>query len=250
MIGEVVIGINNIYTVRLLPPDDGMRQCRIGGKVLQGDERVHNPIAVGDRVFVDADPLSREVGWITGRGERSGTLIRYNKKRRAPQVLAANVDLLICVSSARHPPFRPRFLDRLLVGGETGGVEPVIFVNKCDLGVGRSAGERIDDYRRMGYGVLNGSAVSGEGIDRLHDLLRGRTSVMIGQSGVGKSSVLNRLEPSLRLRVGDLSAKFDRGAHTTNFAVMVTLIRFFLCKSLVFFTSPAFTILSMMPETE
>jgi ribosome biogenesis GTPase len=246
VIGEVLTGVNNIYTVRpletprpldtALPPDGAAeahaaapaqsRLCRIRGKTLRADGGrggAHNPIAVGDLVVVEPDPHSPHQGWITGREPRRSAVLRYNKKSRAPQALAANVDLLVCVTSTRQPPFRPRFVDRVLVSGHAGGAPPAVVVNKCDLGIEAGTQARLEDYARIGYTVIRCSAVTGQGLDELRGLLAGRTSVLVGQSGVGKSSLLNALDPSLGARVGDVSFKHDRGSHTTSAGALLTL---------------------------
>jgi ribosome biogenesis GTPase len=121
------------------------------------------------------------------------------------------------------PPFRPRFLDRLLVSSAAGDLEPLIVVNKCDLGLEEATRVRIEAYRAAGYPVVECSALSGQGLERLEPLLAGKLSVFAGQSGVGKSSLLNRLDPGLRLPVGELSSKYDRGVHTTSFARLLRL---------------------------
>lgn len=102
--GQVHSGINNIYTVEA---DGRLFQCRIKGKVLRSEEREYNPIAVGDRVTVRPDPYSAGVGWIVERLPRATTLWRWNRKRNALQVIAANADLLICLTSAQSPPSGP-----------------------------------------------------------------------------------------------------------------------------------------------
>jgi ribosome biogenesis GTPase len=215
--GRILYGINNIYTVE----DEGrLLQCRIKGKVLRTGRNEYNPLAVGDVVSIQPDPLSSGVGWIVERGQRRNVLARWNKKRRAVQVIAANADLLVCVSSAAAPPFRPRFLDRLLVSAEAEQIEVLIVLNKCDLEVGDDVRDRIGDYRSIGYRVVECSALTGDGVPELAAALRGRVAVLFGQSGAGKSSLLNRMFPDLSLRVGMISAKYDRGAHTTSFAQM------------------------------
>jgi len=224
--GRVLYGINNIYTVLL----EGREiTCRIRGKVLKtGREtdgpREYNPIAVGDWVEVISDPHSEDKGWIKSRTDRKSRLVRFVKKRRAVQIIAANVELLVCVTSVNNPPFRPRFVDRMLVSAHVGDVEPLIFINKSDLGVGEGLAERIEAYRSGGYTVILGSALMGDGLEELKNLMAGITAVFVGQSGVGKSYLLNRIEPGLNLKVGDISQKYNRGEHTTNFSRMVRLI--------------------------
>ncbi len=218
--GQVYYGINNIYTVAV---DGGLLQCRIKGKVLKSDEREYNPIAVGDRVVVRPDPYSPRVGWIIERLPRSSCLRRWNRKRNAQQVIAANADILVCLVSAQSPPFRARFLDRLVISGVIGDLQPVIVLNKIDLGVDPQTEERLADFTRIGYRVIRCSAQSGEGLEEVREVLRQGLCVVAGQSGVGKSSLLNRLDPDLDLRIGEISVKYDRGAHTTNYAVLLHL---------------------------
>jgi len=220
MSGQVLYGINNIYTVAAA---DRKLQCRIKGKVLQTNKRQYNPIAVGDLVEVLPDPFSQDKGWIISRKERSSSLERWNKKRRASQVLAANAELLICVTSTKNPPFRPRFIDRLIISAEIGNLIPVVLLNKCDLGVEAAVRERVEVWEKNGYRIIRCSALTGEGISDLEEVIKGNTVVFIGQSGVGKSSLFNCLEPELKLKVGEISSKYDRGVHTTNYAVMISL---------------------------
>ena len=218
--GRVLFGINNIYTV---DGGDALYQCRIKGKVLRSEPQAYNPIAAGDRVELQPDPLCPGTGWILARLQRASSLERWNKKRRSVQVLAANAELLLVVASAQSPPFRPRFADRLLASGEAGGLEPVLALNKCDLGLDGQTQDRLRSYREAGYRVIECSAVSGQGCGEIRDLIGGRTAVFAGQSGVGKSSLLNLLVPGLAQRVAGISEKYDRGVHTTSFGRLFPL---------------------------
>jgi ribosome biogenesis GTPase len=216
--GEVLFGINTIYTVLV---DGEKLLCRIKGKQLRERSRSYNPIAPGDLVEVARDSLTAGEGQICEMLPRRTRLVRWNKKGRAPQTIAANVDLAVCVTSPESPPFRPRFIDRLIVAAEMGGVDPMVLLNKCDLQRSAETVERLDHYSRMGYRVLACSARTAEGLEELRGLLAGTTAVFVGQSGVGKSTLLNALDPTLSQRTGRLSAKYDRGSHTTNFAVLL-----------------------------
>jgi ribosome biogenesis GTPase len=218
--GLVLFGINNIYTVR---SEGQLYESRIKGKVLKGEEIVYNPIAVGDWVEITPDPLTNNRAWITDLHARTSYILRYNKKRNAPQIIAANIDRLICVTSAQKPPFRPRFLDRLLVTSHIGHATPLIFVNKSDLPLEEADNLRLKYYEKIGYEVIYGSTTTRQGLDELCKSLAGKTSAFVGQSGVGKSSLLNALKPGLGLKVGEVSDKFNRGAHVTTFAVMQDL---------------------------
>ncbi|HEY9594265.1 MAG TPA: ribosome small subunit-dependent GTPase A [Spirochaetia bacterium] len=207
---EVLFGINTIYTVRA---EQGELTCRIKGKQLKEVGRAYNPIAPGD--LVEVSPVGPGEGMICRLLPRRTTLARWNKKGRAPQVLAANADVAVCVTSAVSPPFRPRFIDRLIVAAEAGGLVPMVVLNKHDLPCPEEVRERLGHYAGMGYDVLTCSAKTGEGVDGLAATLSGRTVVVVGQSGVGKSSLLNAFDPDLGLRIGDISLKHDRGSHTT-----------------------------------
>ena len=220
IVGEVLYGINTIYSVQA---DGAVMQCRIKGKQLRETARSYNPIAPGDIVEVVPDRLSALEGQIIEVRRRRTFLSRFNKKGRAPQIIAANADLAVCVTSPSSPPFRPRFIDRLIVAASAGGLSPVVLMNKRDLECPPETAGRLEHYERMGYRVHSCSARTGQGMEELVEILRGSTAVLVGQSGVGKSSILNSLAPGLRLRVGDVSVKHDRGNHTTNYSSLIIL---------------------------
>ena len=227
--GRVLYGVNNIYTIALAGnEDEGERKllCRIKGKILKADDdpeqNYYNPIAVGDIVTVVPDSHSPDEGVITDRLERKNALIRWNRKKKLPQVLAANVDLLAALTSVQSPPFRPRFLDRLIITGLLDGIKPMIIANKNDLETSAGTEERLSVYESLGYSVFRCSVKERKGIDEIVSFIGGRTTVFAGQSGVGKSSLLNAIEPGFNLQVGDISLKHDRGAHTTNYAIMLS----------------------------
>ena len=234
VLGQVASGINNIYRVRVEDTAAGaapgapvsLVECRIMGKVLGGKQPVtdtaYNPLAPGDWVTISLDAAVPRQGWILDRRARTSAIRRWNKKRQAPQTIAANVDRLLAVGSFAAPPFRPRFLDRLLLSGELGGAEPAVVVNKQDLGSSPAIDRRLAGYRAMGYAVVTCSAVTGQGIAELRRLLADAAlPALAGHSGVGKSALLNRLDPSLERAEGTLSRKYDRGAHTTRYGEMV-----------------------------
>ena len=234
VLGQVASGINNIYHVWVEETALGERpgeqvslvECRIMGKVLGGKQRVsdpaYNPLAPGDWVTVSRQAGAPRQGWILDRRARTSAIRRWNRKRQAPQTLAANVDRLLAVESFAAPPFRPRFLDRLLLCAELGGADPALVINKQDLGTTPAIDQRLAGYRAMGYEVVTCSAASGHGIPELRRLLASAAlPALVGHSGVGKSALLNRLDPSLQRAEGALSRKYDRGAHTTRYGEMV-----------------------------
>jgi ribosome biogenesis GTPase len=130
-------------------------------------------------------------------------------------VIAANVDQLLAMQAVDQPPLNPRGLDRLLLLGEVGGVSCAVCLNKTDLLPASGLAELLDVYRRIGYPVFRTCAVSGEGVDAVVPFLREKSTLLIGPSGVGKTTLLNRLIPGLELRTGQISMATGRGTHTT-----------------------------------
>ena len=215
MQGLVLGGSKNLFDVEC---DDGVtRLCSIKGKKLDVGGKYYNPLAPGDIVAVEPDEKTDEQGQILKLMPRRNEYGRWNVKGREPQLLAANVDLILCITTPAEPPFRPRFVDRVLAQAECAGIKPMIVCNKCDLEAAEDPDFefRLTDWQNIGYDVIRVSAVTGDGIDALLDAVNGKLCVLTGQSGVGKSSIINRLDPSLNLRTGELSDKYGRGTHTT-----------------------------------
>jgi ribosome biogenesis GTPase len=229
--GLVLRGSRNIFTVRPNTEQSAQydTECRIKGKVLKIAEDHYNPIAPGDQVKIEINPLHPGTGMIVGLEERKNFFSRFNQKGNCPQLLAANVDLVLCMTSRQSPPFRPRFLDRVLLQAESAGIPALIVCNKIDLDTDGSnddildANERLEDFRRIGFDVAFISTRTGEGIDDLRRRIEGKRSVLIGQSGVGKSSLINALMPETTLRTGKINEKYDRGNHTTTLSAMVEI---------------------------
>ena len=224
--GLVVRGSRNLFTVRISSEKREL-QCRIKGKVLKGVEGYYNPLVPGDLVEV-------EDGLILTLEKRRNEFVRFNQKGQAPQILAANVDLVLCVTSLASPPWRPRFVDRALLQADIAGIPAAIICNKYDL-AGEETGsseahiadpdieERLSDFERIGYPVFRLSVLTGHGIPELERFIRGKCSVLIGQSGVGKSSLVKALIPDLEIKTGAVNEKFDRGNHVTSQGILFEL---------------------------
>ncbi len=217
MTGRVYSGINNIFDVH--DQEGNSYECRIKGKVLKNSEDMYNPLAPGD--LVEFEKNSAAGGLITGRLPRKNRLESWNRKRESSPVVACNLDLVLAVVSAGIPPFRPRFVDRVLIAAAQGGVEGAVLLNKIDQGVEDWVDERIAVWETLGIAVYRTSAETGEGVQNLKKALESKTVVLFGPSGVGKSSLLNILVPGHNLITGDVSQKHERGRHITNFGRML-----------------------------
>lgn len=212
MTGVVLCGINNIYSVRA---EGRVFECRIKGKKLH-DRDDYNPITAGDRVQIRTDPNDPRKASILSVSERKNALMRWNKKRLSRQIVAANLDRVLCVASLGVPPFRPRFVDRVIVATEAESIPCAVVVNKIDLKADDDVVRRIRVYRELGYDVFEASCLTGDGVDRIRAYTASGVTAVFGQSGAGKSSLIRLLVPGAEPRIGEVSEKYDRGRHTTN----------------------------------
>jgi len=213
------MGVRNVFTVEL---EDGSRVLStIKGKVLPGLQGQYNSLAPGDVVDVEPDPHDPAKARVLSFEPRRSSFHRFNEKGMAPQTLAANADRVVLVATPAEPPFRPRFIDRVMTSCAAQGIPLVLVINKEDLGLSAEAKDRLRLYEDLGLQSLRVSAKTGKGLRDLRRLLSSGLSVLTGQSGVGKSSLLNALDPSLALKVGELCAKYGRGVHTTTLSVLL-----------------------------
>jgi ribosome biogenesis GTPase / thiamine phosphate phosphatase len=200
--------------------DDGRQfQCSTRGllKTLASDARC--VVIAGDRVWFR--PGADDEGMIERVEPRHGVLARASRGRQ--HVLVANVDQLLIIASAEEPPLKPNLIDRFLVSAEHNGIRPLICINKIDLVDLAVLQPLVGVYSQMGYRVLLVSARTGFGVERLRRAMSGRQNAVAGQSGVGKSSLLNALEPGLALRVAEVSRETRKGKHTTTTARLLRL---------------------------
>lgn len=217
--GLVVRSQSGFHTVRV-----GERTivCSLPGRFKQGRRTVKNPVVIGDRVVVHT-ANARE-----GTIER--ILPRRNELARAAaggvelkHVLAANLDLVVLAFALRQPDLNTARLDRFLVAAEQAEIPPLIAITKLDLGTREEADAAMRPYREIGYPVVLSSGKTGEGLDQIRTLLTGKISAIIGSSGVGKSSLLNALQPGLGLRFGAVSTATGKGKHTTTVSDLIPL---------------------------
>jgi ribosome biogenesis GTPase len=176
-------------------------------------------LAVGDELTFDADR-----GIVLERAPRRTKLARRRPRDdpRYEQVIAANMDRLAIVGSVAEPPFRPGVVDRLLLAAYAGGLDALLVVNKIDLLEGGELPEKVRVFEEV-VPVCAVSARTGAGLDGLRERLSGSRTVLAGHSGVGKSSLLNALEPELRLETGEVRRGDRKGRHTTSRAILVRL---------------------------
>jgi ribosome biogenesis GTPase len=176
-------------------------------------------IAAGDRVWVRR--AGADQGVIERVEPRAGTITRGYRRQR--QVIAANVDQILVVSSFAEPGLKPPLIDRYLISAEQGGVRPVIVLNKADLVDMAGFQWVLGLYSQLGYEVLVTSASDGRGLARLRAIVSDGCTAVSGQSGVGKSSLLNAIQPGLGLRVTEVSEWTSKGRHTTTTAELIKL---------------------------
>src|SRR3954449_5310092 len=188
--------------------------------ILRGKAKRETPrIVVGDRVRLESEPAG-EVYGIVGVEPRTTLLERRVPEGRGSRPVAANIDEVFVVTATVDPAPIPQLIDRLLVVAEANSIPAAVLVNKIELDPGSDLIERC---RAAGYTVYPTSVKTGQGIDQFAEALKGRISVVTGPSGAGKSSLLNAVQPGLKLRIGEISARVRRGKNTTVSAVMLPL---------------------------
>lgn len=221
--GLVVKNTGSAYDVKL---DSGlMVSCRVKGNFRIKGIRTTNPVAVGDRIA--AVRAADDAWYITSILPRRNYIIRRaSNLSKESHILAANIDLAILVASIRDPEVPLTFIDRFLATAEAYRIPAAIVLNKEDLwddGDRELAEAIMHLYNSIGYTALAVSASTGEGLDALRELTKDKISLMAGNSGVGKSSLINALIPGAALRTGEISELYHTGTHTTTFSEMLTL---------------------------
>ena len=189
--------------------------CSVRGTLGAAESGFTNVVAVGDEVTVRLDGAGR--GVVQTVLPRRSALTRPDVfSPHLQQVIVANADQLLAVASWRNPALWPELLDRYLIAAERHSLQPFICLNKVDLADDRrECLAALEPYSQLGYRSVLASAVTGEGVEELRELLRGRTTILAGLSGVGKSSLLSAVQPGLNLRISEVSARRHEGRHTT-----------------------------------
>ncbi|MBN2388673.1 MAG: ribosome small subunit-dependent GTPase A [Anaerolineales bacterium] len=210
--GLVIRAQSGFFTVQA---PGGPLTCQLRGRLKQGP-RTGDIAAVGDRVKVTRLPDGS--GMIESVAERDRALVRLDPRPRGvyQQVILANPDQAVFVFACANPAPHLRMLDRFLVIAEKQGIPALIVANKIDLVERQEAEALFGFYPPIGYPVIYTSARRSEGVDELRRRLTGKVSALAGPSGVGKSSLLNTIQPGLGLAVREVSAAFKKGRHTTN----------------------------------
>ena len=220
MTGLVIKSTGSFYDI--LGDDGKTYKARIRGKFRLKGLRTTNPVAVGDKVnFHLKDDGTAVIDDILPR--RNALMRKATNLSRKYHLLAANIDRVFVVYTPKYPETLLSFIDRILVSAEAFGIPPVLVINKMDLFENdEEALAKIRDFKRIyaptGYPILEVSALSGYGLEKLIDMTGDGISAFAGNSGTGKSSLINALNPALNIKTGDISQAHRQGRHTTTFA--------------------------------
>lgn len=226
MTGIVYKSTGSWYTVKA--DTNEFFECRIKGKFRMKGIKSTNPIAVGDKVDFELDQTADVItGVINKIYERKNYLIRKSVNlSKQVHIIASNIDLLFILVTIDNPVTTTSFIDRLLVTAEAYSIEAVLVFNKVDT----FSEETLDDqlflqytYEKIGYNCLRVSAATGKGLEALKETMNEKVSMFTGHSGVGKSTLVNTLEPGLNLKTKEISEQHQQGQHTTTFAEMYDL---------------------------
>ncbi|HCD77633.1 MAG TPA: ribosome small subunit-dependent GTPase A [Prevotella sp.] len=225
MKGLVIKNTGSWYTVKT---DDGnVVESKIKGNFRLKGIRSTNPVAVGDRVEIVRN--QEGTAFITNIEDRRNYIIRKSQNlSKQSHIIAANVDQAFLLVTVNHPQTSTTFIDRFLASAEAYSVPVVLVFNKTDLLTEDELEYQkmmIDLYETVGYDCVAISAEKGDGIDDLLGLLEGKITLLSGNSGVGKSTLINKIVPGVNLRTSDISDSHNTGMHTTTFSEMIQLER-------------------------
>lgn len=222
VLGKVLKSTGKWYHVMM--EDGSIVDCRIRGKMKLEGLRTTNPIAVGDTVILSPQRDDEGKGMIEDYKMRENCIVRKSTNlSKQKQILASNIDRAYLLVTLKHPETHPVFIDRFLVAAESYRIPVTLLFNKIDLLKGEELIDleaMMDMYRTVGYTCEPISATNEQNVDFLREEIRDKQVMIAGHSGTGKSSLVNVLDPSLDLRIGEISSAHHQGQHTTTFAEM------------------------------
>jgi len=222
--GLVIKSAGSTYTVQ--SSGSNSIECKLVGKYRLEELRSTNPVVVGDWVeftLEDGEGLGR----ITGVAERKNYILRKSTNlSKAHQIIASNIDRLMLMVTVKSPVTFPEFIDRYLVSAEAYNIPATLLINKMDLYTGEDI-QKVEElkeiYENIGYPCIECSVEKNINVETIIDQLRGKVTLLAGNSGVGKTTLVNRIEPGLNLKTSEISAYHKSGKHTTTFAEMFPL---------------------------
>lgn len=224
MKGKVLQTTGSWYVVEI--PSGQTFQCRLPGRFKLEETKTTNPIAVGDNVSIHTEAGTGEMV-IEDIEPRKNYIVRQSpRQKHYKHIIAANIDQALLIVTVSQPRTSLGFIDRFLVAAESYHIPVTILVNKMDVLREKDQeklNEMLEIYPALGYPVITASAEKRMGLDAVSDLLKGKTTLVSGHSGVGKSTLINAINPDLNLRTKKISSKWEKGMHTTTFATMYRL---------------------------
>ena len=226
MTGLVYKSTGSWYTVKT--PNGKSIECRIKGRLRLEDIKSTNPIAVGDFVEFELETKNNQESGIIYRVlDRKNYIVRKSVNlSKQTHIIASNIDQVFLLVTINNPQTFPSFIDRFLVTAEAYSIKTVLLFNKIDTYDEETLLEvkfLASIYRKIGYECIGISAKTGKNVDKVKDLMTGKVSMFSGHSGVGKSTLINAIEPSLDLKTKEISVQHQQGQHTTTFAEMFEL---------------------------